>query len=76
MGFGAGFVKVGEVDAHPFLPAFLRYYDGVRQPFGVSNFSDGTCRLQLACLLDDEGLLLSGLPSCSLLHGAYVGAHP
>ena len=22
---GASFVKVGEVDAHPFLPAFLRY---------------------------------------------------
>ena len=76
MDLRASFVKVGEVDAHPFLPAFLRYYDGVRQPFGVSNFSDGTCRLQLACLLDDEGMLLSGLPSRSFLHGADIGAYP
>ena len=73
---GASFVKVGEVDAHPFLPAFLRYYERVHQPFRIPNLANGTRRLQLAGLLDDEGLILSGLPSRPLLHRAHVGAHP
>ena len=73
---GALFVKVGEVDAHPFLPAFLRHYDGVRQPLGIPNLANGTRCLQLAGLSDDKGLLLCGLPSRPLLHGAYIGAYP
>ena len=73
---GASFVKVGEVDAHLFLPAFLWHHDGVPQPLRVPDLANDTCRLQLASFLDDEGLLLRGLSPRLLLHRAHIGAHP
>ena len=72
----AGLVEVGEVNAHAFLPAFLGHDDRVRQPLRVPHLADDTSFLQFAGLLDDEGLLLCGLPPRLLLHRVYVRAHP
>ena len=71
----ASLVEACEIDAHVLLLTLLGDDDRVHQPFQMTYLPNDIGFLQLAGLLDDEGLLLSGLSPRLLLYGACVGAH-